>query len=1361
MKKILVLNFFPAFVPPRSGGELRYYNMYKGLSEYYDVTLLSPTYNDAEEKIIEHSLTFREYRIPKEAIHNQLHMNIDQEHIGSEISALVCCLSANTHNRYHDVYQLLYSEADIIIHESPYMLYYDIYFGLDNKLRVYNSYNYEAHLVEQIWSGSNASKYISIIRNAEEILIKGCDLVFATSEEERKAFASSYHVLQEKIHIAPNGIDVSQYEQIRKNHVPYNRKKAFFIGSAHPPNVEAVDFLIEKVAPECLDVDFYIAGKCSDNRDNNTGNVHLMGLIDERQKQELFATSDVAVNPMFSGAGTNLKTLEFLSAGIPMISTYVGVRGLNLKENIQYIHAEKDTFVKELKALLNDSGKMTEIAQHGQKFINCHYSWKHICGDVYDVIEHILPNENPRKPMILALNDYPVDIPCSGGEVRIHNLLRNMSAQYRIVYMCLSENAVKIERIDQDFIQICLPKTKEHIAKEQHINSKCWISANDIIAGTMIHKNVFFVNTVKELYALTDIVILEHPYMVNCLQGLSGKPIIYESHNFEYKLKKTLLDPHPLKHQLVEEARKLEHTAIEKAAMVVCCSTDEVPALKKFAEDASADFDVIRNGVEFTDRKYDYSVLRRLFDGKPIILFVGSAHTPNVDAADFIIHKLAVQVPECVFLIVGSVCDAFQNKSLAENVLLMGKLSNRHKCFLLFAADIALNPVNQGAGSNLKLAEYFAYGVPSITTPFGARGYSVENGRHAIVCERADFAEGIRTLIQHDTQRKDMAHNAFQYAKEELGWDHLADDYVAIIRRLLGQKRLLVVTYRHNMPPRGGAESYLHNVLTEIANNQNYAIDIATTNIGDIKHLFHFSCSYTKDNECKKIPGTGIRVHKFPINELPQNERWEKCHQIYKNFMLESVELGRRFVDLYTHPILMGGWHFPEVHDDVVEIWSSGVSDIFVGNIDAIILEGQIDKKRLVRILLDGEVILQETVKHDFLINIENICGKVCSVEVESFSIKGQDPRPLGLFFNKIRYRASGTWEELSFTYNYSHFVQEKDISHFIDALVEITHKRRSEVETMFYETRGPKSVEMEEWLEKHIRDYDIVLGHGLPFNMLVLGQRIAKRHGIPYVALPHYHMEDKFYHWNLYYDALTQADRVIAAPMVSKKLFYDKIGAQAILVHGGGINLHEFETVDESLFKKTYPLNRPFVLVLGRKAGGKNYNWVIDAVKEINSRKDSIELVMIGRDDDKLPVNAPNVHYLGEQSREMVLSALRNCEFVINMSESESFGIVILEAWLSGKTVVVNQRCAAFVELVDDSVNGVLTTQEDLTGTIETLLHDSRKEDLAKNGGLKAKEYSWGNIAQQIEQICDSVIMETSSEKYTQTIRNEEVEIR
>ena len=34
-KKILAVNFFPAFTPPKSGGELRYFSIYKALAEHY------------------------------------------------------------------------------------------------------------------------------------------------------------------------------------------------------------------------------------------------------------------------------------------------------------------------------------------------------------------------------------------------------------------------------------------------------------------------------------------------------------------------------------------------------------------------------------------------------------------------------------------------------------------------------------------------------------------------------------------------------------------------------------------------------------------------------------------------------------------------------------------------------------------------------------------------------------------------------------------------------------------------------------------------------------------------------------------------------------------------------------------------------------------------------------------------------------------------------------------------------------------------------------------------------------------------------------------------------------------------------
>ena len=107
-KRILVINFFPAFVPPQSGGELRYFNMYLHLSEYYDITLLSPTYRNHKYEVITHSQSFREYRVPKEEINDLLHMKIDQEKICSEISALVCFETAGYGGKYHEIYHKLY-----------------------------------------------------------------------------------------------------------------------------------------------------------------------------------------------------------------------------------------------------------------------------------------------------------------------------------------------------------------------------------------------------------------------------------------------------------------------------------------------------------------------------------------------------------------------------------------------------------------------------------------------------------------------------------------------------------------------------------------------------------------------------------------------------------------------------------------------------------------------------------------------------------------------------------------------------------------------------------------------------------------------------------------------------------------------------------------------------------------------------------------------------------------------------------------------------------------------------------------------------------------------------------------------------
>src|SRR4030042_2702735 len=188
MKKLLVINFFPAFSPPSSGGELRYFNLYNGLSDSFDITLLSPTFPQRRFEVVTHSISFREYRVPKENIHIRLHSELESEGLSWEISALVCALSSFYPNAFHYYYNKLYSQSDIIIHESPFMLGYDLFWGADAKLRIYNSHNFETKLTEQIYEGHSAKKYIDYIGSLERRLVLDSELVFAVSSEDRDGF---------------------------------------------------------------------------------------------------------------------------------------------------------------------------------------------------------------------------------------------------------------------------------------------------------------------------------------------------------------------------------------------------------------------------------------------------------------------------------------------------------------------------------------------------------------------------------------------------------------------------------------------------------------------------------------------------------------------------------------------------------------------------------------------------------------------------------------------------------------------------------------------------------------------------------------------------------------------------------------------------------------------------------------------------------------------------------------------------------------------------------------------------------------------------------------------------------------------
>lgn len=73
-------------------------------------------------------------------------------------------------------------------------------------------------------------------------------------------------------------------------------------------------------------------------------NVGMLGLVSEEEKNRVFSIVDFALNPMMSGSGTNLKMFDYMSAGIPIITTEFGTRGIEDKQH--FIISETDEMYK-------------------------------------------------------------------------------------------------------------------------------------------------------------------------------------------------------------------------------------------------------------------------------------------------------------------------------------------------------------------------------------------------------------------------------------------------------------------------------------------------------------------------------------------------------------------------------------------------------------------------------------------------------------------------------------------------------------------------------------------------------------------------------------------------------------------------------------------------------------------------------------------------------------------------------------------------------------------------------------------------------------------------------------------------------
>lgn len=1341
---------------------MRYFHLYEQLSRFYDITLLSPTYQHHPAEQVRFSDSFREYRVPKEDVHARLHHDLERQGIGPECSALVCSLASEEERGYRKRYRQLVSVADAVVHESPYMMPYDEFFGQDGKPRIYNSHNVESELVESMFQGPQRERWIDHVSDLENALVAGAALILATCADEREKFHAIYACPQERLALAPNGFEPKTIAPSRPGEVKTSlgfapeRALVGFIGSAHPPNLKAAQFIVDTLAPRLLQVDFVIMGAVCSRFTSRRGNVHLMGIVSSEDKDRVLAACDVVVNPMFSGAGTNLKTIEFLALGLPLVATSCGVRGIEVEDGTHCLVAERDQFVDALDALLADSGRRERLAQAARKLAYDHYTWRAIGERVRDELDAVFERSCAPRPRsrrsVLVLNDYPVSSTVGGGATRISRLLRGLARNHEVTLLCLSDLPASTEQtIGPGFREISIPKVQEQLNAQVDLIGKSPVAVNDFLSAAWCNRNEAYLAAYREFAAQADLVVLEHPYMAPVLARDGARvPVVYSSQNHETAMKSELLRSHPHRDLLMEALRKIEALAIARASLLVCVSEED---LAQFAAGAELpQHAVIRNGCDVFVGKpgRDLSRVKEIFGGRPVAAFIGSAHPPNLEAARFIASELAPQLPEVVFMIIGSAGNALAARPTPGNVLLLGVVEDEERDVLLAVADIGLNPMTSGGGSNLKLGEYFANSLPTVSTPFGARGFEVQHGTHLLVGDPNEFAGHIRALLADEALGRRLARNAYAYALQELDWNVLAERYRDALEPIM-RRRLLVVTYRYTVPPLGGAEEYLHQVLTWLSRTGAFTIDVATVAVSGVTNVLHFVSQWSELHDPLDQPVHVRAVRRFKADPLAHSAALAGSRLLQRRWVEEDLRQARDFGRLYGDAAgLLGGWHGPERHNGPVQRWTAPTCELYGGGAEWVVVAGYAPGRQTVRAQLGGVCLAELGVAGGFKITVPLPAGKerVLTLTVEPVHAAPEDPRPLGVMVHEVAWGGRGQRRTIDLGRGWADVAREQDFDGWMASTIEAAEARDPEHDATFLRLRGPQSEELAGWLETHTADYDVVLAHGVPFASACMGVEAAARAGVPSAALPHFHYDDRFYHWRCYYEAFRRADTVFTSPDSAKARFFDRIGANALTVPGGGVEPKEFADLGPRLeaFRRMHPSGVPFVLVLGRKDGGKNYRQVIEAVRRVRGGGLNLEVVMIGPDHDGVPIAESFVHTCGPKPREVVLGALAACLCLANASTSESFGIVILEAWMAGRPVVANATCPAFRDLVQHGEDGFLYVDEEtLAERLAFLIqHPAQAEAMGRKGRERALKYfTWsriaGIVAQELHRIIDT----------------------
>lgn len=231
------------------------------------------------------------------------------------------------------------------------------------------------------------------------------DSVIAVSDRDAAALTKRYGL--PAVEAIDTGVDLDFFaaNPPGPGPAPDGGTVVFTATMSWPANVEGIHYLLDEVWPILLrtrpGLKATIIGRnppasLSEKIAARGLNVTLTGFVDDIRPY--VAAADVYVIPLWVGSGTRIKAFEAMAMGRPVVSTSLGVEGLNVTHDEHFLRADNTPdFAAAILSLLDDRARRVRIAAAARALMEAQFSWAVVARQFESICLRALERRSPSR----------------------------------------------------------------------------------------------------------------------------------------------------------------------------------------------------------------------------------------------------------------------------------------------------------------------------------------------------------------------------------------------------------------------------------------------------------------------------------------------------------------------------------------------------------------------------------------------------------------------------------------------------------------------------------------------------------------------------------------------------------------------------------------------------------------------------------------------------------------------------------------------------------------------------------------------------------------------------------------------------